>query len=176
MAKSKVVLTGAAGKIAGQLRPFLAERYDLTLLDVRTTGRDGQEIPGIQIADLTERNRDAYREHFRGADAVVHLGFVGAENPSDPEQRFQAEYANVGMAYNVYKDVAGGGRAPRGGRQLQPRGGLLRRSDFAGQDGLCRPQRARAFGQLLRLGPKKFTSTSALSLPWARRNRPAPQS
>ena len=103
MAKSKVVFTGAAGKIAGQLRPFLAERYDLALLDVRTTGRDGQEIPGIQIADLTERNRDAYREHFRGADAVVHCGFVGADNPSDPEQRFQAEFANVGMAYNVYK-------------------------------------------------------------------------
>ena len=37
MTRKKVVVTGAAGLIAGQMLPALRTRYDLTLLDVRTT-------------------------------------------------------------------------------------------------------------------------------------------
>jgi len=103
MAKRKVVVTGAAGLIASLLLPTFRERYDLTLLDVRKTDRDGNPVDGVQIADLLDRNRDAYRHHFRGADAVVHCGFVRAEDPNDPDQRFWAELANVEMAYNVYQ-------------------------------------------------------------------------
>ena len=98
-----MVVTGAAGLIAGLLLPALRERYHLTLLDVRKTDRQGSEVEGIQIADLLNRNRDAYRQHFRGADAVVHCGFVQAENPADPTQGFFAELANVEMAHNVYQ-------------------------------------------------------------------------
>ncbi len=98
--RRKVILTGAAGLIAGQMLPVLREHYDLTLLDVRKTGRDGHEIAGIQIADLLDRDRDAYRRYFRGVDTVVHSGFVRAD---DPSQRFHAELANVDMAYNVYQ-------------------------------------------------------------------------
>jgi len=98
--RKKVVLTGAAGLIAGQMAPVLREHYDLTLLDVRKTDREGREIPDIQIANLLDRDRDAYRHHFRDVYAVVHSGFVRAE---DPEQRFSAELANVEMAYNVYQ-------------------------------------------------------------------------
>lgn len=101
--KRKVVVTGAAGLIAGLLLPALRERYALTLLDVRTTDPDGTEVPGIQIADLLQRDRHAYRRHFRGADAVVHCGFVRAQDPDDPTQRFFAESANVEMAFNVYQ-------------------------------------------------------------------------
>jgi len=103
MARRKVVVTGAAGLIASLLLPTFRERYDLTLLDVRTTDRDGNPVEGVQIADLLDRNRDAYRHHFQGADAVVHCGFVRAEDPNDPDQRFWAELANVEMAYNVYQ-------------------------------------------------------------------------
>ena len=103
MSRRKVVVTGAAGLIAGLLLPALRERYDLTLLDVRTTDRDGNEVPGVQIADLLDRDRDSYRHHFRGADAVVHCGFVRAQDPGDPNQRFWAELANVELAYNVYQ-------------------------------------------------------------------------
>jgi hypothetical protein len=98
--RTKVVVTGASGLIAGQMLPALRERYDLTLLDVRTTDRDGNEVEGIQIADLLDRDRDKYRHHFSGADAVVHSGFVRTD---DPEQRFFAELSNVEMAYNVYQ-------------------------------------------------------------------------
>jgi hypothetical protein len=98
--RKKVVLTGAAGLIAGQMLPVLRKQYDLTLLDVRNMDGNGREIPDIQIVDLLDRDRDAYRHHFCDAYAVVHSGFVRAENP---EQRFFAELSNVEMAYNVYQ-------------------------------------------------------------------------
>ncbi len=101
--KRKVVVTGASGYIASLLLPALRERYELTLLDVRTADRDGNEVEGVQIADLTQRDRDTYRHHFRGADAVIHLGFTRAEDKSDPNQDFYAELANVEMAFHVYQ-------------------------------------------------------------------------
>jgi hypothetical protein len=103
MSKRKVVVTGAAGLMAGLLLPAFRMRYALTLLDVREADRDGNQVEGIQIANLLDRNRDAYRRFFRGADAVVHCGFVRADDPDDRDQRFFAELANVEMAYNIYQ-------------------------------------------------------------------------
>ena len=100
MDRRKVVVTGASGMIAGLLLPALRERYDLTLLDVRATNRDGQKVEGVQVADLLQRDRDTYRHHFHGADAVVHCGFLRTD---DAAQRFQVELSNVQMAYNVYQ-------------------------------------------------------------------------
>ena len=90
--RKKVVVTGAAGLIAGQMLPVLGQHYDLTLLDVRTTDGEGNPVEGVQIADLLDRNRDAYRHHFQGADTVVHSGFVRTD---DPAQRFFAELALI---------------------------------------------------------------------------------
>ncbi len=106
MSKRKVLVTGAAGKIAGQVLPALRERYDLVLLDVRTTDRAGNEIAGVQIADLVNRDRDTYRHHFKGVDAVVHFAFVGNTSPrsgQDSDTRFWNEFDNVQMAYNIYQ-------------------------------------------------------------------------
>ena len=102
-AKRKVVLIGASGYIASLLLPAFRERYDLTLLDVRAVDRDGKAVEGVQIADLTDRNRESYRHHFRGADAVVHLGFTRAADQDDPIQDFYAELANVEMAFHIYQ-------------------------------------------------------------------------
>lgn len=100
MPRRKVVVTGAAGYVAGRMLPALRERYDLTLLDVSTRNRDGVEVPGIAVVDLTDPNRDLYRHHFRGADAVIHCAFVRAKCPED---RYWAERTNVDLAYNVYQ-------------------------------------------------------------------------
>jgi hypothetical protein len=85
----------------------LSERWDLVPLDVRATARDGAPVPGIRIVDLTERNRDAYREHFRGADAVIHCGYVRAAGATawqdTSDAKFWAEHDNVALAYNVYR-------------------------------------------------------------------------
>ena len=102
MTKRKVLVTGAAGLIASQVLPALRERYELTLLDVRNTDRNGNPMPDVQIADLVDKNRDAYRHHFKGIDAVVHFGFVQADR-SKPDAHFWAEMKNVEMAYNIYQ-------------------------------------------------------------------------
>jgi hypothetical protein len=60
-------------------------------------------VAGVQVIDLLDPDRDAYRQYFRGADAVLHFGFVRAQEPQESESRFRAEFANVEMAYNVYQ-------------------------------------------------------------------------
>lgn len=101
MPKRRVVITGATGYVAGRMLPVLRERYELVLLDVKTRNRAGEEVPGVQVVDLTNPDRDAYRSHFKGADAVIHCAFVPP--PGGGEDRFPTEYKNVGMAYNVYQ-------------------------------------------------------------------------
>jgi len=88
--------------IASQVLPALRTRYELTLLDVRTQNRKGDAIEGVQVADLVDRDRDAYRRHFQGIDTVVHLGFI-RHNRIQPEPHFLAEMDNIQMAYNVYQ-------------------------------------------------------------------------
>ncbi len=108
MAKKKVVVTGACGYIVQRMHAELAEKYELVLLDNRTTASNGEPVEGVIACDLTQSDRDSYREHFKGADAVVHSAFVRAPNlgsgsfMDNSEPKFWAEYANVGMAYNVY--------------------------------------------------------------------------
>ena len=107
--KRRVVLTGAAGYVAQRMFAELAERWDLVPIDVSPTTRDGRKVPGLVVADLTARDRDRYRQHFRGADAVIHCGYVRApgldattwQNNSDA--KFWAEHDNVALAYNVYR-------------------------------------------------------------------------
>ena len=57
---------------------------------------------GIQICDLLETDRDKYRHFFKGADAVIHSGWVRG-NADNRDEYFDAEYANIRMAYNVYQ-------------------------------------------------------------------------
>ena len=54
MSKRKILVTGASGLVAGQVLPALLERYDVTLTDICTINRNGEEVPNIQIADLTD--------------------------------------------------------------------------------------------------------------------------
>ena len=50
--RPRVLLTGATGYIASQLLPVFRERYDLRLLDVRTTDARGKTVDGAQLANL----------------------------------------------------------------------------------------------------------------------------
>ncbi len=91
----KVLITGAAGYIAGRMLPQLRQRYELRLLDIKNTNRGGEPVDGVQIAELSDPDRDAYRHHFHGVDAVIHCAFKGGS--------FENELANVQMAYNLYQ-------------------------------------------------------------------------
>jgi NAD dependent epimerase/dehydratase family len=109
MAKRRVVLTGAAGYVAQRMFPELVLRWDLVPIDVRATTRAGEKVPGLIVADLTRQDRDEYRQHFRGADAVIHCGYVSAPGldattwQDNSDQKFWAEHQNVALAYNVYR-------------------------------------------------------------------------
>src|SRR4030095_3799103 len=107
MAKRRVVVTGASGYVAQRMLPPLAERWDLVLLDVRETTSDGGKVPGLVVTDLTQRDRNAYRHHFRGAGAVIHGGYVAPPGldattwQDNSDAKFWAEHENVALAYNV---------------------------------------------------------------------------
>jgi UDP-glucose 4-epimerase len=109
MAKRRVVLTGAAGYVAQRMYDALAERYELVPLDTRASSSGGHAVSDVILCDLTDPDRDRYRQHFRNADAVIHCAFVSA--PGDDastwrdtsDAKFRAEQQNVAMAYNVYR-------------------------------------------------------------------------
>jgi hypothetical protein len=109
MAKRRVVITGAAGYVAQRMFKVLDERWDVVPIDVRNTDRNGTSLPRIVVSDLTNPDRNAYRQHFKGADAVIHCGFVRAPGMTadswqdNSDAKFQAEHANVALAYNVYR-------------------------------------------------------------------------
>ena len=109
MAKRRVVLTGASGYVAQRMFKALDERWDVVPIDISATTRDGKSVPRLVVSDLTQPDRNAYRQHFRGADAVIHCGFVRAPGMTadtwqdNSDAKFQAEHANVAMAYNVYR-------------------------------------------------------------------------
>jgi len=128
MAKKKVVVIGAAGFLAGRALPVFRERYDLVLLDVHTRNRAGEVVDGVQVTDLTDMNRDVYREHFKGADVVVHCGAARSsrlspqqttkseESTGKADLRFQGrplsrgddvgfdmQMQNIQMMYNIYQ-------------------------------------------------------------------------
>ena len=104
----KVLVTGAAGYMASMLVPHFAGRYDLRLIDVAPISpSDG--ITDVHVAYLAARDRDEFAHIFEGVDTVVHLGYIHS-SPRDiydaevPQlERFEAEFANVRMAYNVYR-------------------------------------------------------------------------
>lgn len=102
MPKKKVLVTGTCGAIAGVLLPALRQRYDLTLLDTRLADSGGNVVPGAQIADLMNKDRDSYRHHFAGVDAVVHCAYHRVSDQGD-DAYFASELANLQMTYNVYQ-------------------------------------------------------------------------
>lgn len=109
MAKQRVVLTGAAGYLSQRMFSDFQQRYDLVPTDIRDTSRDGSKVPGVKLCDLTATDRTPIRALFRGADCVVHNGFVAAQGLGatswevNTEAKFRLEYENIAMAYNVYQ-------------------------------------------------------------------------
>ena len=102
MAKNRVVVTGACGTIAGVLLPAMRERYALTLLDTRATDKRGNRVDGVQVVDLLNKDRDSYRQHFAGVDAVAHCAYYRRQDQGD-DVYFSSELENLQLTYNVYQ-------------------------------------------------------------------------
>src|SRR5688500_13524143 len=107
MAQRKVLITGATGYIAGRLLPGLRDKYDLTLVDIRGTTRDGTPVEGVRIADVLRDDLEQLRPLFKGQDSVIHLAFNTEPRPAPREGQlaaasaarntYEAERANVDL-------------------------------------------------------------------------------
>lgn len=97
--RRRVLLTGAAGTVAGQLLPALREAYDLRLVDVRSTTADGEPVDGVEVVDLLEVDDAGLAELFTGVDTVVHCGYA----PPDGEPSYAAERRNLDMTQRVFE-------------------------------------------------------------------------
>lgn len=76
MAKKKVLITGAAGKIGTLITPPLQERYDLRLTDIRQPVQSScRDFHPVDIFDY-----NAFRQLCNGVHTIVHLAAVADEN------------------------------------------------------------------------------------------------
>ena len=97
----------------------LRARYEVVALDVAPP-RTPEQARGwrgdptategltVHIADLSQADRDLYRHHFEGANAVIHLGFAGMGVHHEPGMeldgaRWRLEMSNIEMAHNVFQ-------------------------------------------------------------------------
>jgi nucleoside-diphosphate-sugar epimerase len=109
--KKKIVITGAAGGVVGRVLHWLRKEYDLVLLDVHDTDALGNKIEGIHIVDLANSGRDAYRQYFTDAAAVIHTAYrFSTRITGDPsssgsgqsdDRQFALALEDVQMCYNV---------------------------------------------------------------------------
>ena len=95
--RRRVLLTGATGTVAGQLLPALREAYDLRLVDVRDTDRDGHRVEGVELLDLLGADDAELLALVDGVDTVVHCGYA----PSAGEPSYAQERRNVDMTQRV---------------------------------------------------------------------------
>ena len=103
MPTRKVLLTGASGYIASQMLPAFQDQYDMGLIDVSDSDREGRRVPGVAIADLGDPDLSKYSRHFQGVDTVVHLGYKRRQGSLLDD--YHNEQFNVGMAFNVYRSA-----------------------------------------------------------------------
>ena len=90
-----VLITGAAGMIATELRKRLSSRFSLRLTDIQPVSPlSGREH--FVAADLADAS--SLENVMNGMDAVVHLGGVAVEDSWE-----QIMPANVAGAYNVFE-------------------------------------------------------------------------
>ena len=93
---TKLVLTGAAGALGTELRPFLAAICD-SLVSTDQVKELGDLYAGETYVRADLGNLAAMRALCDGAQMVVHFGAIGNEAPFD-----QILHSNIVGAYNVW--------------------------------------------------------------------------
>ena len=96
MARKRVLITGAAGRIGRALRDGLQGRYDLRLLYNRTVlPAEGDDE--VCVADITDLAK--MEEVVDGCDAVIHM----AGNPSMRATFEEVNHQNSVGTYHIYE-------------------------------------------------------------------------
>jgi uronate dehydrogenase len=90
-----VLITGAAGQIASELRKRLSPRFSLRLTDIQPIGAPiaREQLVAADLADMA-----ALEQLMTGVDAVVHLGGIAVEEAWD-----KILPANLVGTYNVFE-------------------------------------------------------------------------
>jgi NAD+ dependent glucose-6-phosphate dehydrogenase len=96
MAKKRVLITGAAGRIGSHLAEALKDRYDLRLLYNRTIP-EKPPVDDVHVADVSDYA--AVAPALVGMDAVVHM----AADPSPRATWESVRDKNIAGTYNVYE-------------------------------------------------------------------------
>jgi uronate dehydrogenase len=74
-----VLITGAAGQVAGMIRPYLRARYDRLVLTDRRDPPEPTEGEEVRLADLGDA--EALAAALEGVSAIVHLGGQAVDAP-----------------------------------------------------------------------------------------------
>ena len=98
MAKRRVLITGAAGRIGSSLAEQLKERYDLRL-HYHNTVPEQPPVDDIHIADISQYDQIA--PAMEGIDAVVHM----AGDPRTSASWDDVRERNIVGVYNVYESA-----------------------------------------------------------------------
>jgi nucleoside-diphosphate-sugar epimerase len=97
MSKKKVLITGAAGRIGGNLRRYWGDRYQLRLADIKPV-EDLAEHEEFAECDIAEY--DQFYQVCQGMEVVVHL----AADPSMEAEFYQTLLRlNIIGAYNAFE-------------------------------------------------------------------------
>lgn len=95
MTRKLILITGAAGGVATQIRPLMREHYRLRLSDRQPISApvDGEEVALAELADL-----EALRQVVAGVDGILHLGGYPVEASWDVIHE-----ANIVGVYNLFE-------------------------------------------------------------------------
>ena len=90
-----VLITGAAGVVAGYIREQLRGRYVLRLSDIRpiTNLGDNERFVSADVRDMSQ-----LLAAVQGVDAIIHLGAIPVEDDWEPILQ-----ANIVGTYNLYE-------------------------------------------------------------------------
>jgi NAD+ dependent glucose-6-phosphate dehydrogenase len=102
MAKKRVLITGAAGRIGSHLSEALKERYELRVLYNRTVP-EKPPVDDVYVADVSDYA--AIAPALQGMDAVVHM----AADPSPRATWESVRDKNIAGTYNVYEAARAAG-------------------------------------------------------------------
>ena len=131
---TKVLITGAAGMIAGELRKRLAPQFSLRLTDIEpiTNLSSREEFVAADLADMA-----AVERLMEGVSGIIHLGGVSAEDTWD-----KIMPANVGGTWRSLRGCAASRREAHYRRVQQSCSGIFPAQRDDRRYGLSAPRRA----------------------------------